>query len=185
MSCFEDVIFVGIVDADQSLFQADYRSAMRTFQLITQVAGRTGRSCNEGKVLLQTYAPKHYVYKFATRYDYKGFFEKEVSLRKATAFPPYSKILRILFVSEKEEVAVADTKACFEKIKKLSEKYKDSFIYLDAMKAPIKRMQNKFRYQILMRLNLKDVDNLEEEIYNCSVTSKASVFFEVNPTNLS
>ncbi len=182
---FEDVIFVGIVDADQSLFQADYRSAMRTFQLITQVAGRAGRSNNEGRVLLQTYAPKHYVYKFAQRYDYRGFFEKEVSLRKATNFPPYSKIIRILFVSQDENKVIADVKNVYTKIKQLKEKYLDSFIFLDAMKSPIKKMQNKFRYQILMRLRLKDIDNLEKEIYNCCDEVKTSMFFETNPTNLS
>jgi len=73
---FENVTLVGIIDADQSLFQADYRSTERTFQLITQVAGRAGRSKDEGKVILQTYAPRHYVYKFASNYDYKGFFKR-------------------------------------------------------------------------------------------------------------
>lgn len=71
---FEDVVLVGVVDADQGLYQTDYRSTERTFQLITQVAGRAGRSLSNGKVVLQSYSPKHYVYKFASNYDYKGFY---------------------------------------------------------------------------------------------------------------
>ena len=74
---FEDVTLVGIIDADQSLYRGDYRSTERCFQLITQVSGRAGRSKFEGKVDLQTYSPRHYVYKFAANYDYKGFFKKE------------------------------------------------------------------------------------------------------------
>ena len=74
---FPDVTLVGILDADMSLYFSDYRSAERTFQLVTQVAGRAGRSDKEGLVILQTYSPSHYVYRYAKNYDYLGFFEKE------------------------------------------------------------------------------------------------------------
>ena len=76
------VSFVGILDADVSLYNSDFKSNERTFQLVTQVAGRAGRANNDGYVILQTYAPKHYVYRFATNYDYTSFYEKEVNLRQ-------------------------------------------------------------------------------------------------------
>ena len=100
---FPSVTLVGIIDADLSLHFNDYRATERTFQLITQVAGRAGRELKTGKVILQTYTTKHYVYNFAKSYDYKAFFEKEINLRKTTNFPPYAKIVRVLVSGEDDQ----------------------------------------------------------------------------------
>ena len=183
---FENVVLVGIVDADQSLYHADYRSTERTFQLITQVSGRAGRSENEGKVVLQTYSPRHYVYKFASNYDYKGFFRKEENIRQTSQFPPFTRILRILFSDHDENYVRELLKMCYTEIEKLKNEYSDSIIYLDAMKSPIKRIQDKYRYQIMMRLKLDKADEIEEKVFEIvDKTSKTSVFFEINPQNLS
>ncbi len=183
---FEDVLLVGIVDADQSLYQSDYRSIERTFQLITQVAGRAGRSSKQGRVILQTYSPKHYVYRFAANYDYKGFFKKEANLRKVTSFPPYARILRILFSHENEKIVANECKMCYNEVKKIKEQYADDFVYLDVMKAPLNKIKNKFRYQILMRFKLEKADEIEKKVFETvDPKAKCSVFFEVNPNNLS
>ena len=183
---FENVVLVGIVDADQSLFQADYRSTERTFQLITQVSGRAGRSKDEGKVVLQTYAPRHYVYKFASNYDYKGFFRKEANIRQTACFPPFSRIIRLLFSDNNENYVRELLKVCYTEIEKLKTDYGDQILYLDAMKSPIKRIQNKFRYQILMRVKLEKADEIEEKVFDiANKTSKNGVFLEINPTNMS
>lgn len=183
---FEDVLLVGIVDADQSLYQSDYRSIERTFQLITQVAGRAGRSSQQGKVILQTYSPKHYVYRFATNYDYKGFFKKEANLRKVTNFPPYARIVRILFTHENENIVANECKLCYNKVKEIKEKYKDDFVYLDVMKAPLNKIKGKYRYQIMMRFKLDKADEIEKQVFETvDPKCKSSVFFEINPNNLS
>ena len=183
---FEDVLLVGVIDADQSLYQSDYRATERTFQLITQVAGRAGRGQTQGKVILQTYSPKHYVYKFVANYDYKGFFKKEENIRQVASFPPFSKIIRILFADLVEENVRQLVKICYNEIVKIKEKYSDEFLYLDVMKSPIKRMQNKYRYQILMRLKLSKADEIENKAFEIvDRLSKNSVFFEINPTNMS
>lgn len=183
---FEDVILVGIIDADQSLYQADYRSIERTFQLITQVSGRAGRSKEQGKVILQTYSPRHYVYRYAQNYDFKGFFKKEANLRKVTNFPPYTKVLRILFSHEDENIVAKEIKVCYNKVQEVKEKYKDDFIYLDVMKSPLNRIKTKYRYQILTRFKLGKAKEIEDEIYKCiDEKAKSSIFFEVNPQNLS
>lgn len=183
---FEDVLLVGIVDADQSLYQSDYRSIERTFQLITQVAGRAGRSSQQGKVILQTYSPKHYVYRFATNYDYKGFFKKEANLRKVTNFPPYARIVRILFTHENENIVANECKLCYNKVKEIKEKYKEDFVYLDVMKAPLNKIKGKYRYQIMMRFKLDKADEIEKLVYETvDPKCKSSVFFEINPNNLS
>ena len=183
---FEDVILVGIIDADQSLYQADYRSIERTFQLITQVSGRAGRSKEQGKVILQTYSPRHYVYRYAQNYDFKGFFKKEANLRKVTNFPPYTKVLRILFSHEDENIVAKEIKVCYNKVQEVKEKYKDDFIYLDVMKSPLNRIKTKYRYQILTRFKLGKAKEIEDEIYKCvDEKAKSSIFFEINPQNLS
>ena len=95
---FNNVTLVGIVDADMSLHFSDYKAIEKTFQLITQVSGRAGRSDSEGKVILQTYCPKHFVYRCASNYDYGAFFKKEINLREVSHFPPFVSILRILIL---------------------------------------------------------------------------------------
>ncbi|MBO5021868.1 MAG: primosomal protein N' [Clostridia bacterium] len=183
---FEDVVLVGIIDGDQSLYQTDYRSTERTFQLITQVAGRAGRSASEGRVILQTYSPKHYVYKFASNYDYKGFYRKEDNIRQTAQFPPYTRILRILFSDHDENYVRELLKVCYTEIEQLKYQYGDDILYLDAMKSPIKRIQDKYRYQIMMRLSLNHADEIEAKAFDIvDRASKTSVFFEVNPQNLS
>ncbi len=183
---FEDVVLVGIIDGDQSLYQTDYRSTERTFQLITQVAGRAGRSASEGRVILQTYSPKHYVYKFASNYDYKGFYRKEDNIRHTAGFPPYTRILRILFSDHDENYVRELLKVCYTEIEQLKNQYGDDILYLDAMKSPIKRIQDKYRYQIMMRLKLDHADEIEARAFEIvDRASKTSVFFEVNPQNLS
>ncbi len=185
---FSDVTFVGIVDADQSLYHSDYRSTEKTFELITQMAGRAGRDESEGKVILQTYVPRHYAYRFIANYDYKGFFDKELNLRKVTQFPPFTTIIRLLFNADVDEIVRETTKMCYTEIKELKNNYPKDFVYLDVMKSPIGKIKNKIRYQILMRITHDNENELISQIYNiCDkyMNSKVSVFVEINPQNLS
>ncbi len=181
---YPDVTFVGILDADVSLYNSDYKSNERTFQLVTQVAGRAGRAHNDGFVVLQTYAPKHYVYRFASNYDYLGFYDKEINLRQTTGFPPYSNILRILVSSVSENRAIETTKKIFDNAKKLKEKYGNQIIFLQAMASPVKRIQTKFRYQILTRYTPNDA--ITADFYSIAdiIEKDVSIFVELNPNNL-
>lgn len=181
---YPNVAFVGILDADVSLYTSDYRSTERTFQLVTQVAGRTGRKNNDGFVVLQTYAPKHYVYRFASQYDYVGFYDKEINLRQTTLFPPFSHIIRILVSSEDEQRSIQVTKKIYDRALQLKQKYGNLFVFLQAMPAPVKRIQRKYRYQILMRVGLND--DLVAEIYKIAdiIEKDVSIFVEHNPNNL-
>lgn len=185
---FSDVTLVGIIDADQSLYHSDYKSTEKTFELITQMAGRAGRDKAEGKVILQTYAPRHYAYRFIANYDYKSFFDKELSIRKNTMFPPFTTILRLLFSSQSEEIVREITKLCYTDIKQLRDIYLDDFVYLDAMKSPITKIKNKIRYQILMRIKHEHEDEIIQKLYEiCDkhTNAKVSMFVEINPQNLS
>lgn len=185
---FNNVTLVGIIDADLSLNFSDFRASERTFQLITQVAGRAGRSEHEGRVILQTYFKNHFVYKFASGYNYKGFYKKEIALRELTKFPPFAKILRLLIMGENDDKTVDVVRQLNEKLQVLKAQYKTDFIYLQAMKCPKKRLQNKFRYQILMRIYNKNETEIVKQIHEiCGTieTRGVSVFIESNPQNLS
>ena len=182
---FPAVTLVGILDADMSLHFADYRSGERTFQLITQVAGRSGRADSAGKVVLQTYSPENAVLRRAINYDYKGFFEHEISVRKATGFPPYTDIVRVLVASEDDECALSATKEMYERLNVIYKQNREKFAFFGCMKAPLKKLQNKFRYQVLMRI--KD----GEEIIAAAGAACAEVnrgkdfcYIEINPNNL-
>ena len=182
---FPAVTLVGILDADMSLHFSDYRSGERTFQLITQVAGRSGRAQEQGKVVLQTYDPENYILRFAVNYDYKGFFRHEISVRKATAFPPFAKIVRVMVTGEDEKKTLDVLKEVYFSLKELFDEHREQFLFFNKMKSPVKRIQNKFRYQVLMRLT---GDDLLPEIYARSIANKARdvlVYVEENPANLS
>ncbi len=186
---FANVTLVGIIDADMSLHFSDYRAVERTFQLITQVAGRAGRETKSGRVILQTYTPGHYVYRYATAYDYEGFYKKEINLLQTTKFPPFSEILRVIISSECEAEALDATKSAADKLRSLAKERSDDFIYLSAMRAPKKRIQNKHRMQVLMRIK-PECDDLRAKIYKIADEISAeypniTCFTEINPNDLS
>ena len=186
---FADVTLVGIIDADMSLHFSDFRAVERTFQLITQVAGRAGREQKPGRVILQTYTPNHYVYKFATAYDYEGFYKKEINLLQATAFPPFTDIIRILISSENEQLALDATKQAIEGVRAVAEKHPDKFVYLNAMRSPKKRIQTKHRMQVLMRIRPND-DEVRSAVYGVAdgvvaAFPQVGCFTEINPNDLS
>ena len=182
---FPSVTLVGILDADMSLHFSDYRSGERTFQLITQVAGRSGRAEEQGKVVLQTFDPENEVLRFATSYDYEGFYENEASLRAAMMFPPYSKIVRVMVTGEDDKKCIEALREVYVELERLYTENPDKFLFFNKMRAPIKRIQNKFRYQVLMRLS--DTSILPA-IYGICADARnrdALVSVEENPTNLS
>jgi primosomal protein N' (replication factor Y) len=184
---FKNVTLVGILDADFSLYFSDYRSNERTFQLITQVSGRAGRESKAGRVLLQTYSPKHYILYYASKYDYLGFYGKEINSREVAKFPPFTKIVRVLITSPEESNAQDIARTLNNKMKAVLGKYESSFIYYKGMKSPVARVQANFRYQLLMRIVSDKADEIIGEVYKLvddCVAKNAWVFVEIDPQNL-
>ena len=185
---FPNVAVVGIVDADISLYQSSYLAAERTFALITQVAGRAGRADTPGEVVLQTNVPRHYIYRLAAAYDYTSFYKKEANLREVTNFPPFADIVRILFTSESEELARNVTKEYYDAVREIAANFRDDFVYLGVMKSPVGRIQNKFRYQVLMRIKKVNACEITNKLFDLADKSKKNnmtIFVEVNPQSLS
>ncbi len=145
------VTLVGVVNADTTLFMPDFRAAERTFQLLTQVAGRAGRADLPGEVLVQTYCPDHYSIAAAARHDCEEFYQVEMPVRKALGYPPYSYLARLLFTHEDEaEISkgAAQGKEILDKI--LSGQ--DNFIeVLGPAPAPLSRIKGRYRWQLVLK----------------------------------
>ena len=183
---FGNVTLVGILEADAALYFSDYRSSERTFQLITQVAGRAGRAEKEGRVILQTYAPKHYVFRFGKNYDYIGFWKKEINTRMVTKFPPFTKVVRVLCTAVNEQDVVDTTRNIYKAIQQV-EKDNGKFVYLGASKSPVTKMNGLCRYQILMRVVPDEFERIIEQIYAITDenrSKKCNVFVEINPQSM-
>ncbi len=147
---FRNVGLVGIISADVSLNIPDFRSPERTFQLITQAAGRAGRGDREGSVIIQTYSPEHYAVQFAAQQDYEGFYETENRLREYMGYPPYSDLIQLLFISEEETCARAASEDWYNRIAQaISENdRKDMF---PPQEAYMSRINEYYRYSMLIK----------------------------------
>ena len=180
---FPLVSFVGVIEADNSLHFSDFRAVERTFALITQVAGRAGRNKEQGHVIIQTLVPRHYVYQLAQGYDYDQFFEKELNIRQITKYPPFTSIIRVLATGVVDKPIKDALQGIMQKLRSRQ----DEFIYLGAMKSPLGRVQNKFRYQILCRFKT-DKEDLVDFIATAvkeHSDKRVQLFLEINPQNLS
>ena len=185
---FPKVTLVGVLDGDQSLHHSDYLATERTFELITQVAGRSGRDTETGTVVLQTYTPSHYCLLLAAKQDYVGFYKREISLREASAFPPFSEILRVLYQGENEKDCIDELTAQYAELTNLKAENSRDFLYMDKMRCPLKRAEKKFRFQILIKLAKNSVSRILPQIYSVCDNKKRSsvqIFVERNPQNLS
>jgi primosomal protein N' (replication factor Y) len=105
------VTLVGVITADISLRLPDFRAGERTFQLLTQVAGRAGRSALGGRVIVQTYAPQHYCIQAASRHDYEGFYRQELEFRRQQGYPPFGRLVRLLYTHASAKKCVAEGEA--------------------------------------------------------------------------
>lgn len=184
---FPSVTLVGIIDPDIGLYQNSFTATEKTFALVTQVAGRAGRADKNGTVILQTYSPYHYVYRMAKNYDYLSFYKKEINIREITKFPPFSVIVRVLLTSFNEALAIDTLKEYYIAIEKLKADYPDAFIYLNRMRSPVSKIMNKFRFQVIMRLDPAKSDQIIDEIFKIDDklrNKNVTAFIEVNAQDL-
>jgi len=146
---FQHVTLVGIVNADTGLLLPDFRSSERTFQLLTQMAGRTGRGKEVGTVYIQTYSAHHYSIQFASKHDYFGFFKEELERRRAHHYPPFSKLINIMFRGKKE-LAVQEQAGEFRKLLKTHLNSTDIEL-IGPAPLPIHRLRGHFRWHLMLR----------------------------------
>lgn len=147
---FPNVTLVGVIDADTLLHQPDLRAAERTFQLIAQVAGRTGRGSKGGRVLVQTMNPDEPVIQFASRHDYDSFARTELKHRQAMNAPPYRAMARVILRSLKEDIVAEEAKRLVFMIRELIQNKSLAIRVLGPAPAPITRLRKYFRYHFQM-----------------------------------
>ena len=146
---FPKVTFVGVVAADTMLAIPDYRSAERTFNLLTQVAGRAGRAYLPGKTVVQTFRPEHYAVKSAARHDYSSFYREEILYRSRFEYPPYCELA--LFVAVHEEERLAQGAAARFEREVLRRAAAATITVLAAAPSGVKRAEDQFRYQVVLK----------------------------------
>ncbi len=142
-----NVTLVGVVSADVGLGLPDFRAAERTFQLLTQAAGRAGRGNLPGIVLIQTINPEHYAIRFASEQNYDGFYEKEIQFRKLMRYPPFAALANVLVRSQKQEEALAMS----TELGRMLDPAPEGLKVLGPAEAPVPKLKSEFRYQLLIK----------------------------------
>ena len=183
---FPNVTLVGVIAADSSLNIDDYRANERTFQLLTQVAGRAGREQLEGKVIIQTYNPENFSIVCAQKQNYEMFYNTEIALRKQLKYPPFCDIILIGFNSLSEKEIIELSNKVYNYLKRSLEG--QDFIVLKPMPSPIDKIQNRFRWRIIIKGNMTEeantiINNCLQKVYDANYKN-TRVTVDVNPNNM-
>lgn len=165
---FPNVTLVGVINADTALHLPDFRASERTFHLITQVAGRTGRGERGGRVILQTFSPDHPAIVAAARHDYRGFVAQEIPVRKLLGYPPFSSMIRIVVRGENETETLGFAKSFAEKIKNAN--VNTPLKTLGPAPAPFAKLRGLYRFHI--HLHATDPEMLRDLVRNVSLALK-------------
>ena len=145
---FENVTLVGVISADSLLYLPDFRSAERTFQLLTQVSGRTGRHKKPGEVVVQTFSPDHYSILSAAKHDYQKFYELEMRFRHKQGYPPFYFLCLVQFAHEDLAYCIKSAEKAVEWLKR---RLSPESIVLGPIAAPIARIKDRYRYQCMIK----------------------------------
>ncbi len=147
---FPNVTVVGVINADTALHLPDFRAAERTFQLVTQVAGRTGRGLKGGRVFVQTYNPDHPAIQAAERHDYLRFAGHELPIRQQFGYPPYGAMIRLIFRGTSETAVAELADELGRRLKPLATTYPGCRV-LGPAPAPIEKLRGKYRYHLILQ----------------------------------
>ena len=162
----------------------DFRAAERTFQLLTQVAGRAGRGTLPGKVLVQTINPEHYAIRFAADHDFDGFYAKELQFRRLMRYPPFSALANVLVRHEKQE----DAMRMGGELAHLLMPPAEGLQVLGPAEAPVPRLKNEFRYQLLLKsASRRTLNETLHGLRDCALERKwkaTALVIDVDPLSL-
>ena len=183
---FPNVTLVGAVAADSSLNIDDYRANERTFQTLTQVAGRAGRGEKAGKVIIQTYNPENFSIQCAQKQNYKEFYKTEKALREQLKYPPFCDIIVVKFNSISESKIIKLINRVYKFLKERPEL--EEFKILKPMPSPIDKIQNKYRWRIILKGNMSEEANKVlnmclNKIYKMN-DKEMRVAIDINPNNM-
>ncbi|HAA72356.1 MAG TPA: primosomal protein N', partial [Planctomycetaceae bacterium] len=148
---FPNVTLVGVINADTALHFPDFRAAERTFQLVTQVAGRTGRGDKGGRVLVQTFSPEHPAIQAATRHDYRAFADTELPIRQQFAYPPFGRMIRLVMQGPQEKTTEIFSEQLSDQLTAAIADSTETVRLLGPAPAPISKLRGRFRFHLLLQ----------------------------------
>lgn len=172
---FSNVTLVGVITADTSLNLPDFRASEKTFQLITQVAGRSGRGELDGRVIVQTYTPEHFSIVHSKTHDYISFYNEEIKFREAFAYPPFKEIFSILIYGENLNEVRQGALSIKNRIEDYIFKYGLEVEIVGPYPAPLDKIKRNFRYQILFKVKEDGKEKLKDIINRVYVTSREDI----------
>lgn len=177
---FPDVTLVGVLNADTSLGLPDFRSAERTFQLLTQVSGRAGRAEKKGEVIVQSFNPDHYAIQYAQMHDYDAFYKKEMHLRHISDYSPYYYLVRLSVSHEKEVIAA---KKMGEMVEFVRPVLSDQAIILGPTPKSIARTHNRYHFQALIKYKREEAleKRLHELLHETQKESSKGLYISIDP----
>ena len=181
---FSNVGLVGIVNADVTLNIPDYRSAERTFQLVTQAAGRAGRGEERGRVIIQSCQADHPALLYASRHDYEGFYKREREIRRAAGYPPFTDIFQLIVQDESLEKAEDSARRCAAWLRR---KLPEGMYVLGPAEATLKRAEGRCRFQLLIkapygrRREVRDVMLALRRVYTAQKDVAELLTTDINP----
>ncbi|MDD3053983.1 MAG: primosomal protein N' [Endomicrobiaceae bacterium] len=181
---FPRVSLVCVVDADTSLYLPDFRSSERTFQLLTQVAGRCGRSKITGKVLVQTKYPDNYALLFAQEYNYKKFYEYEMKFRKDLRYPPFCNIAKLTIRNKDEKKALDFAQTISDFLDNQISATKCNIDLLGPSQSYISKLNGTYRWQIILKGTRKELKTLLEQVSTIKTPSETFINMELDPSDL-
>jgi primosomal protein N' (replication factor Y) (superfamily II helicase) len=183
---FHNVTLVGVVSVDTGLGLPDFRAAERTFQLLTQVAGRAGRGKLAGRVLIQTYYPEHYALRHAAEQDFEGFYNEEIRYRQRMSYPPFVALASILIKHKDEKYAVRSGRILRESLDRANAG--NAVRLLGPAQAAIARIKNEYRFQIILkspdRRSLRTLIDTALAEAETRGADRRIVYIEIDPVDL-
>ena len=189
---FDDVSLVGVVNADNSLYDESYTASERSFDLITQVIGRAGRRDSKGCAVIQTINPNNEILNYSANQDYVSFFDNEIEMRRLMIYPPFCDIYCVTFSSENENSAALCAKRFFDLIVKYNkDEFKDlKIIVLGPTQAKISKINNTYRYRLAIKCknnsNIRQmITKILKDIHKDKVYSKVNIGVSLNPSDIS
>lgn len=181
---FPFITLVGVIAADTSLNMPDFRASEKTFQMLTQVAGRGGRGTACGRVIIQTFNPQHYALQHTQKHDYSSFYSDEIEFRKALQYPPFSRIICLRLSSGKKDALMETAQETGHAARELATKHGNTVEIIGPSESPLAKIRGQYRQQMMLKgRNSRTLHTIASELMEKYETGAVKITVDVDPEN--